>query len=96
MKRISFILISLLFTHNINSQSGWFWQNPLPQGNDINCVEFINPSIAYAVTLGGTFLKSTDKGDTWAIKVINDTLYFYSLSFADSLNGFIGSTDGFI
>ena len=36
MKKLFFTLIILILYHlNVHSQSGWFWQNPLPQGNDL-------------------------------------------------------------
>lgn len=49
MKR--FIVIAIVFTMNIGvfAQSGWFWQNPLPQGNGLGDVFFINNSTGWAV-----------------------------------------------
>jgi photosystem II stability/assembly factor-like uncharacterized protein len=96
MKRLTLVLFSLLFTHNIYSQSGWFWQNPLPQGNRINCVKFVNAFTAYAVTSCGTILKTSNKGDTWSISFINDELYLTSLSSTDSLKLYVCSSNGSI
>ena len=31
------------------NQGGWFWQNPLPQGNTLNSVKFVNLSVGWAV-----------------------------------------------
>jgi hypothetical protein len=43
----------------------WFWQNPLPQGNTLNAVDFVSPSIGWAVGYYGTILRTTDGGTTW-------------------------------
>lgn len=44
--------------------SGWFWGNPLPQGNDLNAVAFAGAR-GYAVGGDGTVLRSDDGGATW-------------------------------
>ena len=37
-----FVLSLLLISLPINAQEGWFWQNPLPQGNHLTSVYFID------------------------------------------------------
>ncbi|HLC29777.1 MAG TPA: hypothetical protein VJM51_03235, partial [Dehalococcoidia bacterium] len=44
---------------------GWVWQNPLPQGNNLNDVHFINNFNGWAVGDGGTILKTVDGGARW-------------------------------
>ena len=46
-------------------QSGWFWGNPLPQGNTINALDFAGAR-GYAVGAFGTILRSDDGGGTWS------------------------------
>jgi len=41
------------------------WQNPLPQGNDLNGVSCANESSCVAVGDGGTIAASRDGGETW-------------------------------
>jgi hypothetical protein len=37
MKKLLFVLFATLYLQpNIYAQDGWFWQNPLPQGNTLN------------------------------------------------------------
>ena len=48
-----------------NSQSGWAWGNPQPQGNTIRAMDFA-PGRTYAVGDAGTGLRSDDGGTTWA------------------------------
>jgi len=38
----------------------WFWQNPLPQGNDLNDVDFIDEFNGIAVGKSGTIIHTTD------------------------------------
>src|SRR5215813_10358206 len=48
------------------AQSGWFWQNPLPQGNTLNAVAVLDPQNAIAGGNSGFILRSSDGGATWA------------------------------
>ena len=51
------ILLCLLINNFSQAQPGWFWQNPLPQGNTLRAVKFINTTIGWAVGYYGTILK---------------------------------------
>ena len=42
--------------------SGWFWQNPLPQGNRLNSVCFTDANTGTAVGSAGTILRTTTGG----------------------------------
>ena len=44
--------------------SGWFWGNPLPQGNTIRAIDFAGGR-GYAVGDFGTLLRTDDMGATW-------------------------------
>lgn len=79
---MKYLIISFLFISQcIFSQSGWFWQNPLPQGNDLKDLFFVTSSTAYCINYDN-ILKSTDSGKTWDIlytgfKGFNSALYIY-------------------
>ena len=47
------------------SQGGWFWQNPLPQGNSLLGVSFTDANNGTAVGFLGTILRTTDGGNNW-------------------------------
>ena len=47
--------------------SGWAWQNPLPQGNDLNGVDFVNTNDGWAVGRKGTILSTADGGVSWSV-----------------------------
>ena len=44
--------------------SGWFWANPLPQGNTLRALDFAGER-GYAVGDFGTVLRSGDAGGSW-------------------------------
>ncbi len=47
------------------SQSEWIWQNPFPQGSDIQGVSFVDADHGYTVGIFGTINRTTDGGQTW-------------------------------
>ncbi len=66
-KTIIAFLIFLSITNILYAQSGWFWQNPLPQGNRITSIKCINSNTIFAVGYFGTLLKSTNGGNNWLL-----------------------------
>ncbi|MBI4547715.1 MAG: T9SS type A sorting domain-containing protein [Ignavibacteriae bacterium] len=78
--------------------SSWFWQNPLPQGNRLYDVEFVDAAAAFAVGELGTVMKTTDAGVTWNVLnyaggTPND---LNAVSFYDAKNGAAVGTHGTI
>ena len=60
------LVISILFQLNIHSQSdGWFWVNPLPQGNSLSDIK-VTANLSVAVGYAGTII--TDNGSGWQIR----------------------------
>ncbi|HEY5499613.1 MAG TPA: YCF48-related protein [Bacteroidales bacterium] len=62
------IILHLTLSCEIKAQTGWFWQNPLPQGNSLYGVEFISSTEGWAVGANGTILKTSDGGASWQIQ----------------------------
>jgi hypothetical protein len=62
---LTFILL-IIISFQLHAQ--WFWQNPKPQGNTLNSVDFVNENLGWAVGEYGTILKTTDGGMEWLIK----------------------------
>jgi len=65
----------------------WFWQNPLPQGNDLTSVKFISSDVGWAVGYGGTIIKTTNGGIKWTIQSNQTGYTLNSVSFTDENNG---------
>ncbi|MDP2301351.1 MAG: YCF48-related protein [Ignavibacteria bacterium] len=94
-------LFLYIFTISITtfSQSGndWRWLNPTPQGNRLNYVQILNPFTWYAVGYAGTFMKTTDAGNTWSYRhdvgrpngTSGQTANVLDAHFFDSNNGII-------
>jgi len=62
MKRI--LILSCLFIFS-TANAQWFWQNPLPQGNDLYSVHLIDTNTGWMVGILGTICKTTNGGLTW-------------------------------
>ncbi|MBK8554167.1 MAG: hypothetical protein IPL53_25220 [Ignavibacteria bacterium] len=62
-------LLCFLFQNSYSQQNtnGWYWINGKPQCNTLNWVKIIDAKNYYAVGESGTFMKSSDAGDTWLI-----------------------------
>ncbi|KXK48839.1 MAG: hypothetical protein UZ05_CHB002001973 [Chlorobi bacterium OLB5] len=80
-KSFIFSFLLILSAANIFSQSGWFWQNPLPQGNDIYDVKIINNNTALAVCEDGILLKTTNSGVNWAYNKNQNAIFYRSIFF---------------
>lgn len=95
MKKIFFLLVSLVFSNFTNAQD-WYWQNPKPQGNLLQSVKFIDSNIGFAVGSLGTILKTTNGGNNWIIKYSGVTNQLNSVSFINSTIGFVVGINGTI
>jgi len=82
----------LLIGGSSYAQSGWFWQNPLPQGNTLYDVEFIGNGIAIACGDAGTILRTTNSGATWNVINNDSGVVSKSVDFFNSNTGWIIST----
>ena len=84
----TFLLISfffLLITQLCFAQ--WFWQNPLPQGNDLEKVYSFNQNTAIAVGATGTILKTIDGGLTWSFQTSGTEKRLKDVYFIDEQTG---------
>jgi photosystem II stability/assembly factor-like uncharacterized protein len=89
MKKIYILSLLLILTsHNIFSQSGWFWLNPQPQGNDIREIQALSNNIVVGVTSGGTFIKSSNGGVNWIVRYTGFDIDLCSISFLNEFTGY--------
>jgi len=79
-----------LSTFSLYAQD-WHWQNPLPQGNTLNDVEFLDANTIVAVGDNGTVVRSSDAGANWSVQhslgggILNS---LSGISFVDANTGF--------
>ncbi len=77
----------------------WEWQNPLPTGNRLWDVDFVDANHGWVVGEHSTILSTTDGGHSW--KSLNsgvevqgrgslNEVHFRQVKFFDLLNGIIG------
>ncbi len=74
----------------------WYWQNPVPQGNDLFDVTTIGSSDVWAVGAVGTLLHSGDGGVTWDTGDPNTQLELRGIDFAGSSAGWVVGATGTI
>ena len=76
MRNLKITLLVFILSITISGQVGWFWQNPLPQGNDLYSVYFANENEGWAIGKFGTIIKTTNGGQTWVIQPSGMTVWF--------------------
>jgi hypothetical protein len=82
--RASLISLGAIASSASLAQSGWFWQNPLPQGNPLIAVSFVDANTGTAVGEYGTILRTTDGGATWTLQTSGTTtIGLLGVSFVD-------------
>jgi photosystem II stability/assembly factor-like uncharacterized protein len=98
MKKFIYLLVffTIFVKYNSAQQSGWFWLNPLPTGNTLKSVIFVNSSIGWFVGDGGQIFKSTDGGETWESQSSGTHIHFNSVYFIDEFNGWAVGENGTI
>ena len=89
-----FLLLLVLINCKPFSQDGWFWLNPLPQGNWLTDVEFTSNNTVYVSGYGGTMMKSTNGGVNF--EVLTNKECGKQIIFINSFTGFSSSTDGIL
>ena len=75
---------------------GWTWLDPLPQGNLLQAVAFIDPSHAVAAGDSGALLTTSDAGLDWTARDLHIAgAHVLDLSFPDTRHGWAAvSVDG--
>src|SRR5262249_30256713 len=69
------------------AQSGWFRQNPLPQGNTLRAAAAPDSSTVVAVGDFGTILRTADGGACWTPQPSGTTAVLYGVAFVDADTG---------
>ena len=78
------------------ADSGWSWQNPLPQGNHLQATAAVGPASLITVGWVGTILRTDDGGATWVTQASGTTENLWGVSFTDANTGTAVGGDGTI
>ena len=92
----SFLAPLLMCLSAAHAQSGWFWQNPIPQGNSLGAVTFSDGNTGTAVGYLGTILRTTNGGATWTSQSSGTTNDLLGVSFTDANTGTAVGSSGTI
>ena len=87
MKKFFFLLCFSFIS--VFAFSQWYWQNPLPQGNELDAIYFTDSNTGYAVGVPGTIIKTTDGGITWTISSGGNYTQLNSIFFTNNSTGYI-------
>jgi photosystem II stability/assembly factor-like uncharacterized protein len=96
MKTIFTCLILFLSGTFIFPQSGWFWQNPKPQGNPLHDVFFTDDTNGWAVGDLGSILYTRDQGTTWLKQKSSTDNILYAVYFRLPDDGWVVGQAGTI
>ena len=91
---ITILLSFSLFTSLLFAQ--WEWQNPLPQGNSLYDVEFLDENTGWAVGYYGTILSTDNGGVNWEIHPMSTKKNLNSICFIDDNKAWIVGNEGLI
>jgi len=72
--------------------SGWCWQNPLPTGEAVTTVFFLNENLGWAAGPRGWMQKTVDGGVTWSRLPFTGFDFLITLAFADEQHGWALTT----
>jgi photosystem II stability/assembly factor-like uncharacterized protein len=68
MRTLKISLLVFILSIIISAQEDWFWQNPLPQGNTLNDIDFFDEYFGLGVGNTSTIIKTSDGGLNWSLK----------------------------
>jgi photosystem II stability/assembly factor-like uncharacterized protein len=88
MKKI-FYIISYLLIPIATANAQWEWQNPLPQGNSLYAVQYVDENLIWASGTSGTLLMSTDSGVNWEFEMLPERIYAHDIFFINENTGWI-------
>jgi len=95
MVKFIFAFLILAAQTCLSQFSGWTWQNPLPQGDNLDGLQFVNSTTAFCFSYNQV-LRSTDAGATWQMYPILQTQNYKSMYFADANTGYILCDSGVV
>ncbi len=77
------ILLLLPEKNNLNAQTSFFWQHPLPTGNQLEAVKFINQQTGIAVGAAGTIMRTSNGGLNWTVQQSPVYAYLWDVTYVN-------------
>ena len=96
MKHRIFFMLVLGAAAALRPQTGWFWQNPQPQGNTLNAVQCAGGDWVFAVGKLGTIVRSDDRGLTGRPKPAGCVAELFAVNFFNADTGLVVGTGGMV
>lgn len=90
--RVIYLFVFSTIFNPLFAQGDWHWLNPLPQGNDLNGVSFVDDNLGLAVGNAGMILKTTDGGQSWTILESNTREDLLAVSYVDANVAYVSGT----
>lgn len=93
--KLLFLLLIIIYSNIVIGQSQWYWANPIPQGNELESIYFINESTGFMG--GNALIKTTNGGANWvtAKQFVRDKIN--DIEFIDEQKGFaVGFNSSFL
>ena len=91
---VPIIAAALISTGQPVTDRTWYWQQQLPQGNDLRSASWPSATTGYAVGVTGTALKTTDGGTTWISQDPGTTRDLTGVSFVTTSTGWAVGVSG--
>jgi photosystem II stability/assembly factor-like uncharacterized protein len=89
-----FLIFSACLFYCISVYSQWEWSNPLPQGNTLKEIFFLDQNTGYIVGNKGSLLKTTNGGDSFELIDVGTDEDLNGVYFLNDQLGFIAASRG--
>lgn len=96
MKYFSHLFVTIFLIFVTTTRAQWIDQNPVPDGNVLRSIFFINDNIGWIVGSDGFITKTTNSGVDWIRQNSGITSYLKCVTFVDVDNGWVVGEDGVI
>ncbi len=91
---MSFLFFCCTLSTTILAQDCVTWQNPLPVGNNLVDVFFVNDTMGWAVGEAGTILYTANSGTNWSAQKSTTNKNLKGVFFINTLKGFACGDEG--
>ena len=87
-KNVLLFFVLLCAFGELHAQDNWIWKNPLPEGNALNSVYFVNSDTGYAVGDYGTIIETVNGGVSWTVQYSRTRYNLSSVQFTSANTGY--------